>query len=130
MLNYRPLVYMWIAEYEGGKALPQFDPHTGEENKFSLVDLPRVRRFGWHPFTPQLSRKILKKTVLVTIPTNNPSYVLDLRKGDKLIAKRENIVRFNRKGSEISRETVYVLGKVGGKVLRIKEDGSLDGKRV
>lgn len=125
MLNYRPLVFFWIAEYENGTALPQFNPNTGEENKFSLVDLPHVKRFGWYPFTHELSAKILKKTSTVTIPTDNPSYVVNLRKGDKLIAKRENTIKLNMKGGVINRKTVYVLGKVGGKVLEIHENGEL-----
>lgn len=126
MLNYRPLVYMWIAEYEDGKALPQFDPHTGEENKFSLVNQNKLVRFGWFPFTFSLAKKIYQKTRLVVIPSNNPPHIIELKKDRKLIAKRENTIKLNPKTGGISREeTIYVLGKVGGKLLHIKEDGSI-----
>jgi len=131
MLNYRPLVYMWIAEYEGGKALPQFDPHTGEENKFSDVTQNKLVRFGWFPFTFSLAEKIHQKTGLVVIPSNNPPHIIKLKKNSKLIAKRENTIKFNPKTGGISREeTTYLLGEASGKVLRIKEDGTLDGKRI
>ena len=126
LLPYHPLVFFWIAEYEDGKALPQFDPETGEENKFALTDKGKLKKFGWHPFTPELAEKIYKRSGLIVIPTNNPSYVINLKKGDKLIAKRENIIKFDLKDGAISRRTVYVLGKVGGKVLRIREDGSVE----
>ena len=89
-------------------------------NKDKLV------KFGWHPFTPELSEKIFAKTGIITIPTDNPSYTITLEKGDKLIAKRENIVKFNTKGGVVSRKTFYILGKVGGKILRISEDGSVE----
>jgi hypothetical protein len=126
MLNYRPLIFFWIAEFQDGKALPQFDPKTGEENKFSLVDLPLVRQFGWYPFTPELSRKIYNKTGILTIPSDNPVYTVTLKKGDKLIAKRENIIKFNMKNEVTSRQTVYLLGKAGEKNLRIRENGSVE----
>ncbi|HEY4674475.1 MAG TPA: hypothetical protein VIH48_00300 [Candidatus Bathyarchaeia archaeon] len=126
MLPYRPLVFFWIAEYEDGKAVAQFDPDTGEEKTFALVQEDRLIAFGWYPFKPELSGRITKKSGLVTIATNNPSYRVKLEKGDKLIAKRENVVRLNIKGEVVSRETAYILGKVGGKILRICEDGSVE----
>jgi hypothetical protein len=126
MLPYRPLVFFWIAECADGKALAQFDPCTGEENRFAMVQEDRLIAFGWYPFTPELSDRVGKRTGLVTIPTNNPLHRLRLGKGDRLIAKRENIVRLNMKGEDVSRETFYILGKVGGRVLRIREDGSVE----
>lgn len=132
LLPYHPLVFFWIAEYEDGKALPQFDPETGEENKFTLTDKGKLKKFGWHPFTPELSHKIIERSGLITIPTNNPHYVISLEKGDKLIAKRENIIKFRMKSGVINRETIYVLGKItkhGEKIVyRIKEDGTAEQK--
>jgi len=126
MLNYRPLVYMWIAEQKNGRALPQFDPCTGEENKFSLVDPDRLVSFGWFPFTFSLAKKIYIKNGLVAIPSNNPPHIIELKKGDKLIAKRENTIVFSLKDGIRREETVYVLGVEGGKILRIKEDGAVE----
>jgi hypothetical protein len=60
LLGYRPLVYFWIAEYTDGSALPQFDPETGKENRFSEVDHPKLKRFGWYPFSLKLAQQILK----------------------------------------------------------------------
>jgi len=127
MLNYRPPVFFWIAEYEDGKAIAQFDPDTGEENRFIFVEQDKLVRFGWYPFTAELSHKIFGRSGLITIPTDNPSYVIDLEHGDQLIATRENRIKFHMKGGEQSRETVYILGRAGGKVYRIKEDGTTDG---
>lgn len=95
-LDYRPPVYMWIAEYSGGSALPQFDPETGKENLFRDVDQSKLKRFGWYPFATELSAKIYEKTGAVTVPTSNSSYMIELKNGDKLVAKRENIlITFN-----------------------------------
>jgi len=123
--GYRPLVFFWIAEYENGKALPQFDPETGEENRFIDVDLKHVKRFGWYPFTPKLAVKIEKATGLTVIPSNNPIYTVTLKNGEQLIAKRHNVIKFNMKGGILSRKTFYVLGKVGDKILIITEDGKV-----
>lgn len=138
-LNYRPLRYFWIAEFSDGSALPQFNPETGEENKADPDWLPsaegqpkipkdkiweqkKIIRFGWYPFTPELAQKIAE----VVIPTDNPPYILELKDDDKLIAYRTNAINFSLRGGVSRGETVYVLGKEGGKVLRIREDGSVE----
>jgi hypothetical protein len=126
MLGYRPLVYFWIAEYTDGSALPQFDPETGRENKFSEVDQRKLRRFGWYPFSLKLAQQILKDRKEGVIPTRNPSYAVTLEKGDRLVAYRTNTIRLHtRKGGVDHGETVYVLGVEGGKVLHIDEEGRL-----
>jgi len=125
-LQYRPLVFFWIAEYKDGSVLSQFDFVTGKENKFPWEDRDKFKRFGFVPFTPELSLKIVQNSGLITVPTDNPSFWVELKDGDKLIAKRENIIKFSLRGGGISRKIVYVLGKVGGKVMRIHEDGSVE----
>jgi len=91
-LNYRPLVYMWIAEYSDGFALPQFDPESGKENPFSAVDQSRLCRFGWYPFSVEMMRKILKADGISVIPTHNPIHTIELSKNNVLVAKRTNEV--------------------------------------
>lgn len=142
-LDYRPLCYMWIAEFEDGTAAAQFDPDTGKENKADPDWLPsaegqppipkaqiwkekRIVRFGWYPFSVQLAQKILEAQNIVVIPTNNPVHVLELKKGDQPVAYRTNSVKLNLGGGVSRGETVYMLGKAGAKILGIHEDGSVE----
>ena len=139
MLNYRPLVYFWIVQFEDGTALSQFDPETGKENRADPDWLPsqtkiakdsvyskKLVKLGWYPFNRNFASKVLKATGTICIPTDNPTFEIDLKNGDQPLLKRENTIKFNLSGQEISRETIYVLGKIGGKVLRICEDGSVE----
>lgn len=126
MLGYRPLVYFWIAEYTDGSALPQFDPETGKENRFSEVDNQKLMRFGWYPFTPQLAQRILESEKTVVVPSRNPSYAITVDDDDRLVAYRTNTVRLQMlKGSVVNGETVYVLGVEGKKILQINEEGNV-----
>ena len=126
MLGYRPLVYFWIAEYTDGSALPQFDPETGRENKFSEVDHQKLKRFGWYPFSLKLAQKILKTEKTVVIPTKNQSYTVTVEKGDRLVAYRTNTIKLHtRKGGVDHGKTVYVLGVEGEKILQINEEGNV-----
>jgi len=101
-----PLVYFWIAEYHGNRALPQFDPSTGHENRFDLVDTPKLARFGWHPFTASFAAKIAETEKVACLPSGLPSHVVDLRKNDKLVAFREVTVKTFK---------FHVCGKCGGR---------------
>lgn len=124
MHSYRPLVYFWIAEYTDGTALPQFDPQTGKENKFSEINQNKLKRFGWYPFTKKLAQKILENEKLKVTPTNNPPYTITTEKGNKLIAHRTNTIKLNTQKNETNhRETVYVLGVKGKEALQINENG-------
>ena len=126
-LGYRPLVYFWVAEYTDGTGLAQFDPETGKENLFKHVDLKRVKRFGWYPFSEELTRKVFEAEGLIVVPSNLKPYVISLNDGDRLVVKRENVLRyFVDSGGVANREIVYVLGVEGKRILRIHEDGSVE----
>ena len=126
MLGYRPLVYFWISEYTDGFALPQFDPETGRENKFSEVDHQKLKRFGWYPFSLKLAQKILTGKKIRVIPTRNWSYTVTVEKGDRLVAYRTNTIKLHtRKGGVDHGKTVYVLGVEGEKILQINEEGNV-----
>jgi hypothetical protein len=126
LLGYRPLVYFWIAEYTDGSALPQFDPETGRENRFSEVYHRKLERFGWYPFTSELAQKIMKAGKLVVIPTRNLSYTVRLGNGRKLVAYRTNTIKLHTESGEVERgETVYVLGVDCGEILEINESGNV-----
>lgn len=126
MLGYRPLVYFWIAEYSDGSALSQFDPETGEENLFRDVDRLRLKRFGWYPFTPRLTKKIFEADGIIAAPTNNKPYTVEIRKGQKLVAYRTCSIKLRTRSSGIERgETIYVLGIENEKVIQINENGNI-----
>jgi hypothetical protein len=46
----------WVAEYNNGLALPEFDEFTGRVNSFSHVDHKNVIRFWWLPITPRMTQ--------------------------------------------------------------------------
>ena len=89
----RPLVYFWIAELKDGKAVAQFDPQSGTENRFALIDFPKLARFGWYPFTPKFAKHLYSQKGLIVIPTANPVYTVNLNKDVKLVASRENTIK-------------------------------------
>ena len=125
-LGYRPPVYFWVAEYMDGTALSQFDPETGRENLFRNVDLKRLKRFGWYPFSMDLAEKVWEAEGLIVVPSAFKPCVVDLEAGDRLVAKRENVLRYCvDSGGVASREIVYVLGVEGKRILRINEDGNI-----
>jgi hypothetical protein len=126
MLGYRPLVYFWVAEYTDGSALPQFDPETGRENRFSEVNQLKLRRFGWYPFSLKLAQKILETEKTVVVPTRNPSYTVSVEEGEELVAYRTNTVRLRIQNGRVDHgEAVYVLGVEGGTMLQINEEGNV-----
>lgn len=112
---------MWVAEYSDGSALPQFDPDTGKENRFALVDHSKLVRFGWYPFSAQMAAKIQG---MLVIPTRNPHHVVELKEGNKLVAVRRNHIEFSVKGGGTRRvASLYLLGIEGGEIIEIGEDG-------
>jgi hypothetical protein len=141
-LGYCPLTYFWIAEFTDGSALAQFDPDTGKENKADPDWLPSaegqpqvpkaevwkiktIRRFGWYPFTAQFAEKVESATKQSAIVSFNPHYRITLKEGEKLVAYRSNTVRYGfHSGIVLGRETQYILGKKGGKLKSIMEDGT------
>ena len=110
----KPILHLfWIAEYQDGTALPQFDPDTGEEHMFKEIDHARLKRFGWYAFAAELAGKVPNAVVNL----NLKHYVLSLRPraqrgGGNLIAYRTTTVSFSLKTLDVSRHSAdeYVLG--------------------
>ncbi|MCK5563575.1 hypothetical protein KAI30_05315 [Candidatus Bathyarchaeota archaeon] len=99
---------------------------TDKENRFSEVDQQKLKRFGWYPFAPKLTQKILKGEKIIVIPTRNPLYTVRLVRGDKVVAYRTNTIKMHRQRGGVDHgETVYVLGVEGGKILQINEEGNV-----
>lgn len=90
-LGYRPLVYMWVAVYEDGQALPQFDPETGKENMFAEVDQDKLKEFGLFPFSEQMARRIQEGEGVFVLPSDNQRFVLKLKEGQRLFTRRTNL---------------------------------------
>jgi hypothetical protein len=115
------LKYFWIAEYNDGNALPQFDPETGIENLFKNIDQTKLIRFGLYPFTMELSKK-------VNCSDFNPflrKIVINLD-GNKLIFKRRNYIIIQ--GIKEKRHIEYLLG-TKDYILYIDESGNLEVKK-
>jgi len=74
-------------------ALAQYDPLTGQENAFKMIDFPKLKRFGWYPFTMKIARRVLMATGRTMLPTTNSSYFIDIHDGQKLVAFREHTVK-------------------------------------
>jgi len=104
-----PILHMfWIAEYQDGTALPQFDPDTGEEHLFSEVQQHRLVRFGWYAFPHKLASK-------VAYAAHNPrltSYTVDIPPGGTLVAHRTTSITFKPSTLSIEHHEAdeYVLG--------------------
>jgi hypothetical protein len=122
--TFNPLTFFWIAVYDDGTALPQFDPETGRENLFSQVDQNRLTSFGWYPFKRQLAEKLEQP---VEVNPLLPKYAVKLGQGKRLIAHRTNSLNYGVKGKmelfEKSRQTIYIIGyEMNGEQFKIAID--------
>jgi DNA-directed RNA polymerase subunit RPC12/RpoP len=54
-------VYMWIAHYNDGESLPQFDPYTLETHTFKEVNQDKLIKFGLYPIPSNLANKLRKE---------------------------------------------------------------------
>ena len=135
--GYRPLVYMWVAEFTDGSALPQYDPETGAVNKGNPDWLPEegtgpkaptpdifkektLCKFGWYPF----SEEIVDRVPVLAVPSSSPIHTVELNDGDKLVAARRSHIEIGVMGGGYRRvASLYLLGIKGGEVKHIGEDG-------
>lgn len=126
-LNYNPLRYFWLIEYEDGKAYPQFDPNTGKPNLFKFVDAKRIRRAGWYPFSEAFADKVSKVNGQIVIATENPIHTVELKDGEELVMFRRNLIRWQNPRSPYvtERETFYLLGVKGKRVIKVNEQGKI-----
>lgn len=110
----RPLRFFWVAFYNDGTLLPQFDPHTGDENKYGEVTHEKLTQFGLFPFPPPFAEKVQKAgTIVVALPL--PTYKIHLEPDDVLIFHRRNFIKTEiqlatQKTVELDRDIIYVLG--------------------
>lgn len=100
----RPLVFMWIAHYDDNTSLPQFDPLTCRENKFSDIRQDKLVKFGLYPFGQSFARKLQDNGIAVVSLPFLPKYEINLDKYKRLIYHRENF---------ISNEQFRICGECG-----------------
>lgn len=88
--DYHPQVFFWIATYEGGRCLPQFDPETCKEHLWKEVVESKVVKIGWYPITEKMTKMIRGLRVRA-----NPSlsvHELELKPGQRpIIFKTQKI---------------------------------------
>ena len=118
----KPIIEMfWVAEYNNGQALSQFDPFVGAENSYSRVDHKNVLRFWWMPITPKMAQQFPGTR-------HNPllkRHAMDLNGSKGFVVRRVNIV-LNVGGQGIVHKVkCYVLGIEGGPRREIYPDGSV-----
>jgi hypothetical protein len=124
-LGYCPLTYFWIAHYDDGTVLPQFDLDTGKENQFLKVEKNRLVKFGYYPFSVDFGRKIGKAGIFV-IPTNNPIHEIEIGKFQEIETFRENELGYGFNNLETTgRNITYALGIKGSKLIKFDEDGKI-----
>jgi len=104
------LAMFWIAKYTDGMALPQFDPDTGAENLFKEIDMARLCRFGWYPFTEKLHALVPNS---VCLPLS--FITVEVKPGDKLMAHRTVSMDFKPAANKITNHIAdeYAIGIEG-----------------
>lgn len=100
MKGFDSLAYIWLAEYQDGTTLSQFDKDQ-KEHKFSEIDQSKLKKFGWVP----------------TIPGLNPISI-SINAEEKLICYRKNFLSFMNGAQSV----VFVLGKEGHPLIWIFAD--------
>jgi len=127
----------WVAEYNNGLALPEYDITTGRVNRFSQVDHKNVLRFWWLPVTPKMCQ-------IFPFVRYNPKlkrHGVDVNGSKGFVTKRIGIQITMGKRNETQAERVkrlltspprriicYVLGIEGGPRQEIYPDGRVINK--
>jgi len=124
-----PLVYMWVATFEDGRCLPQFDFETGKENLYRAVkEYPsKLKKLGFYPIPPELAGKV-KTAQAISKPL--PRYEVVIPKGAEPVILRRNIIKYGLFTGKIKeRSIIYLLGwKKDGKysLMFIDDEGSVE----
>ena len=113
----------WLAEYNNGRALPQYDPFTGKENRFAEVDHKNVLRFWFIPITPDMAAQFPGTRY-------NPrlkSIGVDTNGSKGFVSRRVNITLNKNNGRPAYTQEVqcYVIGIEGGPRREIYPDGTI-----
>lgn len=113
--------FFWIAEYNDGTNLSQFN-FDGTENLFSQIQNDKLCRFGWYPFSIELSKKVENSECCTACTLSN--YKIKIYPNDELYAMRRGHFSYGRTNS-IRYE--YLLGNQNY-VIIIQENGDCEVK--
>jgi len=119
----KPIVEaFWVAEYNNGTALAEYDLLYKKVNRFEHVDHKNVLRFWWLPVTPDMLEAFLGLRV-------NPRLrrcAMDTN-GSKGFVARRCTVELPMGGKGEIRHTVkcYIVGIEGGPRVELYPDGSV-----
>jgi len=111
--------FFWIAEYDNGKILPQFDFKTGKENLFKILKLDKIIKFGLYPFTKELKSKVPEAIFNPILP----HYIINLEPEDKLIFRRRGYVQISNRTQKQYKE--YIIGTQDYLIV-IDESGNIE----
>ena len=87
-----PLVFFWIATYNDGTALPQFDPKTYSANKITDIDQSRLVKIGWYPFSFSFAKELNDRGTLVVANPLLPKYEILIEDNKRFILFTRNFI--------------------------------------
>jgi len=112
--------FFWIAEYDDGTIFSQFDFNCGKENLYKDIDINRVVKIGWYPFTIELS-KLIPNAIFNPIL---PYYVINIENQEEIFIRRRGFIIMT--GKREIRKYEYILGITGKYLLTIDENGNVE----
>ena len=116
---------IWLAQYDDNTALAQYDPDTGKENLFSLVDQTRLKELSWYPVTKEIVEKVADAAIN---PLLNP-VTLIVPKNKKVRICRRNQLDYSLASGKTLEQRIdeYVIGLEDSSLAaHIKIDGSIE----
>jgi hypothetical protein len=80
---------MWVATYEDGGKLAQYDLKTFKDRSFNDIDQNRLIKFGLYPYSKELANALNKEGHKVASLPFLPSYEVNIDKNRRLIHYRD-----------------------------------------
>ena len=87
-----PICYFWIAHYNDGTCLPQFDPYDFHPNKITDIDQSRLVKIGWYPLSISLAKALNDKGIPAISNPLLPKIEVDITKDKRYILFTRNFI--------------------------------------
>ena len=111
-MDYNPLYFMWLAEFDNNDCISQFNYDTGKEILWKNINVKRIKKLSWVSIPLELSQKIFTMEGIYTHPSIIPKiYSVEYENDEIPLIYRRNYIKFS-KTKIISRKTKYILGKI------------------
>jgi len=111
-MDYNPLYFIWLAEFDNGEKILQFDIDTGKEILWKDIDIDQIKKLSWTTIPLELSQKIFAMEGIYTHSSILPKkYIVEYENSEKPLIYRRNYIKFS-KSAIINRKTIYILGKI------------------